>query len=139
MRKIASARTRPTIMGPIRLALWGMRSQGEAEDLLLYLTRSTVTRHPGMAWFFRAIEVAAGHWACRHGREEYDTHAELRSYIGSIAAWNHRNRLASSQGTVLGRSDALSLSSGVPDPPRSVDQNVLSLGTLRASSGQATG
>ena len=39
-----------------------------------------------MAWFFRVIELADGRWACRHGREEYDAHAELRHAIEHMRA-----------------------------------------------------
>jgi hypothetical protein len=39
-----------------------------------------------MAWFFRVIELADGRWACRHGREEYDAHAELRLAIEHMRA-----------------------------------------------------
>jgi len=30
-----------------------------------------------MAWYFRVIERADGRSACRHGRQQFDTHDEL--------------------------------------------------------------
>jgi hypothetical protein len=32
-------------------------------------------------WFFRLIEQVDGRWACRWGREEFDTHAELAEAV----------------------------------------------------------
>jgi hypothetical protein len=36
--------------------------------------------HPGL-WFFHAIEIDGGIWACRHGQAEYDQHASLDEAI----------------------------------------------------------
>jgi hypothetical protein len=45
-----------------------------------------------VALFFRVIELGGGRWACRQGRLEYDTHAEMNQAIVHIAelAANHR-------------------------------------------------
>ncbi|WP_045878562.1 DUF2188 domain-containing protein [Pseudofrankia sp. DC12] len=37
-----------------------------------------------MGWFFRAIELADGQWACRHGRHIYDTHSELSDALDHL-------------------------------------------------------
>jgi hypothetical protein len=39
-----------------------------------------------MAWFFHVIEQHDGQWACRHGRQEYDTHPLLDQAIEHISA-----------------------------------------------------
>jgi hypothetical protein len=39
-----------------------------------------------MAWFFHVIEQDDGRWACRHGRQELDTHAVLDQAIEHITA-----------------------------------------------------
>lgn len=35
-------------------------------------------------WFLRAIETAEGHWACRHGTTEFDTHGELSQALDHL-------------------------------------------------------
>jgi hypothetical protein len=47
-----------------------------------------------MAWFFRVIELADGRWACRHGRVEYDAHAELRHAVEHMRALAYAARPA---------------------------------------------
>jgi hypothetical protein len=37
-----------------------------------------------MGWFFRAIELTDGRWACRHGRHVFDTHAELSQALDHL-------------------------------------------------------
>jgi hypothetical protein len=39
-----------------------------------------------MAWFFRVIEQDDGRWACRHGRQVFDTHLLLDEAIEHIRA-----------------------------------------------------
>jgi hypothetical protein len=38
----------------------------------------------GVAWFFRAIELDGGQWACRFGRREFDVHAELEQSLAHL-------------------------------------------------------
>ena len=47
-----------------------------------------------MARFFRVIELADRRWACRHGREEYDVHAEMRHAIEHMRALAYAARPA---------------------------------------------
>jgi hypothetical protein len=47
-----------------------------------------------MAWFFRVIEQDDGRWACRHGRQEYDTHPRLDQAIEHIQALAAQQRPA---------------------------------------------
>jgi len=47
-----------------------------------------------MAWFFRVIEQDDGRWACRHGRQEYDTHPRLDQTIEHIKALAAQKRPA---------------------------------------------
>jgi hypothetical protein len=37
-----------------------------------------------MTWYLRAVELEDGRWACRHGRNEYDLHADLDSAISHL-------------------------------------------------------
>jgi hypothetical protein len=37
-------------------------------------------------YFFHAIEIDGGRWACRWGRTEYDTHALLHPAIDHLTA-----------------------------------------------------
>jgi hypothetical protein len=37
-----------------------------------------------MAWYFRAVELADGGWACRHGPREFDIHAEPEAAIHHV-------------------------------------------------------
>jgi len=39
-----------------------------------------------MAWYFRVIERADGRWACRHGRQQFDTHDELHHAVEHLRA-----------------------------------------------------
>lgn len=45
-----------------------------------------------MAWYLRAIELDTGRWACRFGRTEYDTHAEMEQAVQHLTtlATQHR-------------------------------------------------
>ena len=45
-----------------------------------------------MAWFFRVIEQDDDRWACRHGRQEYDTHSRLDQAIEHIKALSSDRR-----------------------------------------------
>ncbi len=42
-----------------------------------------------MGWFFRAVELIDGQWACRRGLEQYDAHLRLDGaieHLRSLAA-----------------------------------------------------
>jgi hypothetical protein len=39
-----------------------------------------------MGWFYHALELVDGGWACHHGRQPYDTHAELEHAIEHLRA-----------------------------------------------------
>jgi hypothetical protein len=37
-----------------------------------------------MAWFFRVLQLADDRWACRHGRVEFDIHAEVDAAVQHV-------------------------------------------------------
>jgi hypothetical protein len=47
-----------------------------------------------MAWYFRVIELADGRWACCHGRQQFDTHDELRHAVEHLRIVAHASRPA---------------------------------------------
>lgn len=48
-----------------------------------------------MALFFHVVEQDDGRWACRHGRQEYDTHDTLEQATEHIRTLAFENRPAS--------------------------------------------
>ena len=39
-----------------------------------------------MAWYLRVVELSDGAWACRHGREQFDTHNRLEDAVTHLRA-----------------------------------------------------
>jgi hypothetical protein len=47
-----------------------------------------------MAWYLRVVELDGGLWACRFGRLEYDTHAEMGQAVDHITTLTAQYRPA---------------------------------------------